>query len=111
MITSIRTQGLFFDFRTRQMHLHYFIRSMAQWKPCRASSAGAPRNTRFQMQLSGLVVLNMMPRKFHFLAFEQLSGDLIGSCVVTNRGSALGEDGVWNLGYWIRSSSEGRGFC
>ena len=47
---------------------------------------------------------------FHFLAFEQLSGDLIGSCAVTKRGSALGEDGVWNLGYWIRASSEGRGF-
>ena len=48
---------------------------------------------------------------FHFLTFEQLSGDLIGSCAVTNRGSALGEDGIWNLGYWIRSSSEGRGFA
>ena len=48
---------------------------------------------------------------FHFLAFEQLSGELIGVCSVTEKAKAYGEDRVWNLGYWIRALSEGRGFA
>jgi ribosomal-protein-serine acetyltransferase len=44
---------------------------------------------------------------FHYLLFERLTGDLVGCCGL----SEVEPSGAWNLGYWVRKQSEGRGYA
>ena len=44
---------------------------------------------------------------FHYLLFERLTGDLVGCCGLSD----VDPSGAWNLGYWVRKQSEGRGYA
>ena len=65
----------------------------------------APSDT--EQWLQGAAQEALTGKGFHYLLFERVSGDLVGCCGLSDPDPS----GTWNLGYWVRKQSEGRGYA